>query len=193
MLALTEVTAPPVEPIGLEEAKDHLRVDHTDEDALIDALILTARQRVETHTGRALITQTWDWSLDRFSQSREPLRAPKPPLQSITSIQYYDNNDVQQTLATTVYQVDAVNQPARITLADGQQWPNTFNRLNAVTIRFVAGYGATGNFVPWPIKAAMLLIIGHFYCHRDEVSTRTPYKLPFGVDALLHPYVNWKF
>ena len=38
------------EPVTLEEARLHLRVDHTDEDALIGSLIIAARELAE-HSG----------------------------------------------------------------------------------------------------------------------------------------------
>lgn len=190
MTALSLVTAPAVEPVGLQEAKDHLRIDTADEDALIDSFIMVARQKVESHTGRSLITQTWDWKLDRF---RHLFEVPKGKLQSVTSVKYFDSDNVEQTVASTVYEVDAVSEPGRIREADGQTWPNHFNRLNAVTIRFVAGYGATGNFVPWPIKAAMLLMVGHLWCNREASATREVKTVPMGFQDLLAPYVMRKF
>ena len=52
-------TAPAVEPISLAEAKAHLRLDASDEDALLTALITAARMFVERTLGVALITQSW--------------------------------------------------------------------------------------------------------------------------------------
>ena len=76
-MALVEVTPPAVEPLTLQEAKDHLRVDHTDDDSLIDPMIKTARMYAEGKTRRALITQTWDWLLDSFPAWT--LTVPMPP------------------------------------------------------------------------------------------------------------------
>ena len=53
------VTAPTEEPVSLAEAKLHLRVDYTNDDVLIGALITAARQHAENDTRRALVTQTW--------------------------------------------------------------------------------------------------------------------------------------
>src|SRR4051812_2411410 len=85
------VTAPTSEPITRTEVKLHLRVDVdiTAEDALIDAHIIAARRLVETHTGRQLITATWDLFLPGFPDC-DVLALPNPPLQSVTSITYYD-------------------------------------------------------------------------------------------------------
>jgi uncharacterized phiE125 gp8 family phage protein len=58
--------APASEPISIAEAKDHLRIDHDDEDDYIDGLIQMAREQVESDCARALMTQTRVLTLDRF-------------------------------------------------------------------------------------------------------------------------------
>lgn len=88
-------TAPTVEPVTLEEAKLHLRVDSGDDNTLITALILTARQLAERETKRAFVTQTWQMYLD---QASAVIEIPKPPLQSVESI---------KTISTVESTVDA--------------------------------------------------------------------------------------
>ncbi len=65
-MALTLFTPPTAEPVSLEEAKRHLRVDGNDEDVDILGLITAAREQAERHTRRQLLTATWDLKLDRF-------------------------------------------------------------------------------------------------------------------------------
>ena len=65
-MGLVIATAPAAEPISTADAKLHLRVDITDDNDLIDALVKVAREHVEIITRRALITQTWDYYLDDF-------------------------------------------------------------------------------------------------------------------------------
>ena len=76
-------TAPAVEPVTLEEAKLHLKVDGAEDNTLITTLITTARELAERETKRAFITQTWQMYLD---QAPQIIEIPKPPLQSIVSI-----------------------------------------------------------------------------------------------------------
>lgn len=189
-MALSLATAPSVEPMLKAEAKAYLRVDsaNTDEDTLVDSLIIAARQQAETYTGRALITQTWDLVLDRFPSGDRPIDVPLPPLQSVTSITYLDTNGTSQTLSSANYIVDTKNEPGRIALAVGESWPDTqADRINAVTVRFVAGYGAAAA-VPEGIKTAMKLLIAHWFENREPVAAGVGFSstpMPMSVEMLL--------
>lgn len=186
-MGLVQVTAPTIEPIGLQEAKDHLRVDSTTEDPLISALISAARQQAEDFTWRQLVTATYDWTLDAFPWC---LRPPKPPLQGITSITYLDTAGASQVLASTEYTVDAASQPGRVAPAFGKTWPSTQAELNAVTVRLVVGYGDGASHVPAPIKQAILMAITDFYENRQStVIGLTAIELPQTAKSLLRPYV----
>jgi len=190
------VTPPAVEPLSLAEAKDHLRVDGTAEDALIGALVQAARESLDGAAGwlgRALVTQTWDWLLDEFpAASDRALRVPLPPLQSVASLKYLDLAGTEQTWSPANYLVDAAAAPARILPAYGLAWPTARRVANAVTVRFAAGYGGAGNLVPGPVRAAMLLLIGDLYRHREAKIDAALAGNP-AVMALLAPYRVWGF
>ncbi len=173
-------TAPVTEPLTLSEAKLHLRVDHSDEDALITSLIVAARRMAEHELHRGLITQTIDVYLDAFG---DEIRLP--PVSAVTSITYVDLNGATQTLAADQYQTDLYGEPARILPAYAVIWPATRDQANAVKIRCTAGFGAAAA-VPDGIKQWMLLQIGHWYAHREAVDSKLE-PLPFA-DTLLDPY-----
>lgn len=189
-MGLKLVTAPSVEPVTLAEAKAHVRATDTAEDALISALIVAARSFAEDFTGRAFVTQTWDWALDEFPLYLAEL--PKAPLQSVTSVSYIDTNGATQTLGASLYKVDALTDPGRMAPAYGEVWPSTRSEPNAVTVRFVAGYGLAAA-VPQPIKQAMLLLVGQQYEHREVTEEGSWSRLPYAVDALLGLYrvIRW--
>ncbi len=199
-MALVLVTAPTAEPVSLDEAKNHLRLTSNAEDLLLTAFIKAARQHVDGRDGwlnRALITQTWDLVLDCFPASSDcPILVPLPPLQSITSITYLDSNGASQTWAAIDYTVDAKSEPGRILPAYGKSYPSTRAVMNAVTVRFVAGYGGTVA-VPDPLKLAIGALVAHFYEHREPIiltgGIGSPVPLPMHVEALLMPYRIWGF
>jgi uncharacterized phiE125 gp8 family phage protein len=165
-MALSLVTPPAVEPVTLQAAKDHLGVKSASDDALISELIGAAREMAEAFTWRALITQTWDWTLDDFCGLAGGV--PKAPLQSVTSITYIDGAGAAQVLSPAAYKVDAVSQPGRIVPAYGTAWPAARAEINAVTVRFAAGYGLTGAAVPRAIRQGMLLALTDLYENRQS-------------------------
>jgi uncharacterized phiE125 gp8 family phage protein len=198
-MALSLVTAPPVEPLTLAQAKRHLRVDATDEDDLIADQIQAAREFAEVHTHRAFITQTWDWQLDGFPWAfNAPMLVPKPPLQSVTSIVYVDTNGVTQTWDPTLYTVDNPQGPyaraGRILPNYFQIYPVTRDVPAAVTVRFVCGYAATATAAvaatPAGIKSGLRLLVGNWWLNREagQIIRGSADILPFGVDALLWPF-----
>tara|TARA_Y100001963_G_scaffold88510_1_gene122293 strand:- start:1593 stop:2168 length:576 start_codon:yes stop_codon:yes gene_type:complete len=185
-MSLTLSSGPGVEPLTTAEAKSHLRVDTSDDDTLIDSLILASRHFVENYTGRQLIQATWVLKRKGFVNE---LYLPRSPLSSVSSIQYVDEDGATQTLAASVYTVDADSNPGRVVIAYGQDWPNLRDQINNVTITFVAGYGTAVTDVPEPIRQAIRLLVAHYY------ETREPYiigtsasPVPFAVESLLWQY-----
>ncbi|RMF11098.1 MAG: hypothetical protein D6773_00370 [Alphaproteobacteria bacterium] len=185
--------APAVTPVSLAEAKAHLNVDFADDDALITALIDAATEYFDGWSGtlgRALITQTWQQAMSAFPASVR-LWLPLAPVQSITSVQYYDAADVLQTFAASNYRLQADGAGPYIELVSGASWPNVGVRDDAVIVTFVAGYGNTGADVPEPIRQAILLLIGHLYENREAVTVGvSAADLPLGVSHLVAPFAR---
>lgn len=185
--SLKQTTAPATEPVTLGEAKAHLRVDSTDEDAYVAGLIAAARQMAEAYTQRQLITATYTMKLHDFPVGENPICLPRTPLGSVSSITYLDADDVTTTLSTNVYEVLDNDTTAYIALKPGQIWPSArFEQYEAVTITFTAGYGAATSDVPATARSAMFLIIGNLFENREQavIGTITA-ELPFGVTTLL--------
>ncbi len=183
------ITPTTEEPIDLEEARAHLRVDHDYEDDTIGALIAAARDLVEGHTGRALVARTLEMTADRFPGPCKALRLEWPPALEVASISYIDPDGATQVWPADQYQVDTRSVPARILPMPGASWPATADRLGAVTVAYTAGYGASAD-VPAGIKAAMKLLIGQWYANREAVNVgNIVNEMPFAVKALLSRYV----
>ena len=183
------ITGPASEPVSLAEARSHLKLeDVAAENEILMIYIKAARQMCEQYTRRAIGSQTWELQMDGLSDDDYPLE--KTPVQSITSVKYYDMNNVEQTLSSSVYQLIDSEEPNEIALKYGQTWPVTRGDESNVKIRFIAGYTT----VPGPSISAMLLIIGHLYANREDVvSGKTVSEVPMASKYLMDPYRLFTF
>ena len=188
-MGLVIVTEPASEPITTAEAKTHMRVDSSTEDAYIDTLIAAARTHVEKQTSRALITQTWDLWWDVLPVM-SAVTLPKPPLQSVSYVKYYDEADAESVFGSINYFVDTTgNSSGRLGLNVGSTWPTAATRLfNAYQIRFVAGYGNASS-VPAPLRHAIKLLVQHWFENREPVNIgNITSDIPIMIDHLIWPY-----
>jgi uncharacterized phiE125 gp8 family phage protein len=176
---------PTEEPITLAEAKAQCRVDSTADDTFLTGLIVQARRYCEQYERRAYVTQTLEMWLDAWPDDGV-IRLERPPLQSVTSVAYYNAADVAATLSAAAYIVDAISQPGRIVLRSGSSWPaTTLRAANGVCVTYRAGYGLAVA-VPPQVKGAMKLLIGHWYENREAVLVGTISKpIDLAVTALL--------
>lgn len=161
------------------------------EDALINGLVTAAREYCEGLTRRALATQTVEAYLRDFPH-RDRFELPLPPLQSVASVKYKNSAGVETTMTeNTQYIVDADSLAGAIVLPYMDSWPSfTPYPVNAVKIRFTAGYNAL-NPIPKSIKQAMLLLIGHWYTNREAVGN-VGGEIALAVKALLsHHKAGW--
>jgi len=141
-MRLNLITPPAREPLSLALAKQHLRIDsdYTADDNMIQGLIISARRYCEGFQNKAYLQQTWDLWLDGFPDS-DYIDIPLSPLQSVTSIKYYETDDTENTFSTDDYDVDDKGIVGRVVLKYGETWPSDVLRpSNGVVIRFVAGY-----------------------------------------------------
>lgn len=164
--SLTQTVAPTREPVTLEEAREHLNIRHSEDDAQIRRMIKSARLQVESFTDRQLVTATYEYRLRSFPSE---IIVPRPPLQSVSKIEYVDESEVTQTLSSSVYSVDTYATRGRIREAINQSWPTTADVYNAVVVTFVAGYGDPSD-VPDDLIDALLILLGHLYCPDAETS-----------------------
>lgn len=185
---LALITAPTTEPITLAEAKKQCDVadsnDHNDVDLM--SKIVAARVFIERALNRQLITATWDLKLDRFPCINEPLLIPLAPLVSVTSITYLDASGSSATWSSSNYRVSTSREPGRIIPVVGQTYPTTYATIDAVTIRFVAGYGAA-SAVPETIKNAIKLLVRHWFENASPVGN-VGKEIEFSLQSLLTSY-----
>jgi uncharacterized phiE125 gp8 family phage protein len=153
--------------VTLSEIKGQLNMapDDDSRDGRLLSLAKAATNLAERVTGRSLLTQTWrlalDWGFYRCHWYDE-IVLPRPPVQSITSVQYTDPDGATQTLDAAKYKLSADSQPATLAPTFGESWPATQHIREAVRITYVAG-GLTPADVPEDAKLGILLAVQSWF------------------------------
>ena len=177
--------APVTEPITIEEARAHLRVDHTDDDIYINALITAARTSAESYTQSSFFTQTWIKSMAFFT---DIIDLPRGIVQSIETIKYFDQDNTQQTVDDANYFLTSPSVTSQVqVIASG--WPSSiYARNDSVQITYVTGH-TTVAAIPGDIKQALLMSIGHLYENRQDVIIGSQVNaMPMASKHLLTPH-----
>lgn len=175
-------------PVSRARLKEHLRVDSAHEDLLIQSYLDAAVAHCDGWAGilgRCLVTQTWTQSWSGFPGC-DGLGLPFPDVSSVALV-YTDTAGAVQTFAPAKYHVVRDALGASVVLAEGQVWPQTANRPDALRVTMVAGYGPAAA-VPEQIKVAVMLLAAHWYDNREAVTTGTAMSVPLAFEALTGPH-----
>lgn len=177
------VTAPgPL--VSLDTVKAALRIDHDDEDDYLSAIVIpTAVDEVERFTGRALLSQRWRLTLDRWPAV---ILFPRPPLLAVVSVSYRRPDGTMATLDPAAVIVDADSLPGRAAPVSRTCWPEIDGGLSPIAILFDAGT-TDAAAVPRVFVSAVLATAGHLYVNRETAAG-----LPDGVKKdLAAKRVRW--
>ena len=181
------LTPPAVEPLSLAEAKAWLRVDQADDDALIAALISSARTHVEALTRRALIAQTWRIVRDAWPAEGR-LEVLPAPLRQVLAARVYDAAGATQSIDPQVFAIDNAAAPSVIAFAP-RALPQPGRSVAGIEIDVVAGYGTMASAVPEPLKQAIRQLLAHWYENRGVAAIgEAALPLRATVAALIAPY-----
>ena len=189
--SLTRQTPPAVEPVTLSEAKAHLRVDTSDDDAYISTLITAAREWVEQYLDRTLIHTQWAMRFDRFPPSGiQPIELPRPPMvvsgtATAVSITFTADAGTTGTYAIEQFRVDRQATPGTVLPIYAGTWPPHRIDQGAHGVTWWAGYGASGTSVPAAIRHATLMLVALWYERRQAADATSSGEVPFGVKSLL--------
>lgn len=176
---LVQSVAPSGYAITTAEAKSHLRVDGSDEDALIDLYIEVATELVEAQAGRVLLTQTW---VEEFKTSSKRVNLTKSPVSSITSVKYYDTDNNQQTATLSDFTLVKSEDSPYI---NSDNWPAAYSRADAYEVTYVSGYGVAAD-TPAKLRQAILLIVGQYYEHRMNATEAKLVEMPLAAQHLIN-------
>jgi uncharacterized phiE125 gp8 family phage protein len=181
------LTPPAVEPVALADAKAYLRVEHSDDDAVISALIAGARSHVEAQTRRALITQSWRLVRDTWPGDGRIAVVPSP-LRQITAARVYRLDGSTQTLDLQAFVSDLSATPSIISFLSWSL-PVPGRPVAGIEIDVEVGYGNAPSNAPEPLWQAIKLLVSHWYENRGVIAVgQTVAVLPLAVAALIAPY-----
>lgn len=157
----TVVITPPEPVVTWEDADQHLKLSgDTSQQVEVEAMIAAATANLDGPDGwlgRAIGLQTIEARFDRFDPCGIAL--PYPPIVSIESVKYLDATNVEQTLDSAQYELFGT----RLAPAFQCSWPTPLRHEETVRVRYTAGYET----VPFPIRAAILLMVGDLYRFRE--------------------------
>lgn len=171
---------PTVEPVTLEEARLWCRIDDDDttQDAILQLLIIAARERAEEITGRSFAQRTLELRLDDFPDGDAPIELPYSPVSAVTSITYRTSDgDVAIGGSPEAFQADTGGVPARVKPLEGSDWPDTDGSLGAVRIAYTAGY-ANVTAMPKLLRTYLMAFVATLYEHREQLVVNNTVEIP---------------
>lgn len=195
-MPLFAVSAAGFAVVSTADAKEHLAVLHSDHDTLIASLVAYATELVQNMASIQVPQKTLRVTLQGFPT--DEIILPRPPVQSITSVKYYDSDNTLQTWATDQWDSDLyVDSPwvpsvvnTRICPASGVTWPTVYTRLVPVQINYVAGWKAAAD-VPGPLIQAIKIILGDLYDNREDVVIGRPVANLHIIEKLVSTYRSY--
>jgi uncharacterized phiE125 gp8 family phage protein len=183
-MGLRRTVEPAISAIEFEDAVKQVELpsDDTTHTRHLERIIAAAVADVERHTRRALITQTWRISLREF---KPRIYLPRPPLQSITSIQYTEADGTVMTLSPSLYQVTLDASPAYVEPAFGQSWPSIRSEtVEPVVITYVAGYGDDAEDIPSQFQNAIYELVAFRFMNRGDTNQDIPKHIKWSLSSL---------
>lgn len=170
--------------VSLAELKQHIRVEHTDDDTYLQSLIYAATEWCEKKVDRYFIQTRLSATWDYFPVE---IRLPKPPIYTLNpsiTIFYKDAAQNEVLLASSEYRVE-YGEPGVLRPNYAGTWPSAISDVNSVTVSWNAGYGSDGQSIPIGVRHAVLMLAGHLYERRLAYDNIASIEVPMGVNALL--------
>jgi uncharacterized phiE125 gp8 family phage protein len=181
-MTLSIITPPAAEPVALADAKSVLRITTDVEDALLGALIVAARMRIEAELGLAMLTTGFRETFHAFPDGAVALA--RGPLTAVAAVSVADSSGVFSPLAAADYLPSLGSRPGAITPVN-IAWPTPGIAVDGVRIDYTAGFGPDPADVPAPLVQAILRLVAYAFDHRGEAADPAPIAL---VEPWLAPY-----
>jgi uncharacterized phiE125 gp8 family phage protein len=189
----TRVIAPTVEPVPLDLFQRHTRgAEASSEMDLWLIRLQAAREYVERYTGRALLQQTWAYTVDALEDWAAPLLLPVAPVMAITSITVTDPTDTATVITGASYRLETGSEPARIVLdTDIGYWVPNPRAYSTLSVLYTAGYGTAPDDVPAVFRHVIMLLASEFSERLEAATDLKLMEVPFCM-RLLDSYVLYR-
>lgn len=173
-MILIELEKPAAEPASVAEAKAWARIEREDEDDIVAALVIAARECVEQRTGMVLGDRPFRMVLAEMPAGRTVV-VPKRPVTQVTGVRTYDEQGNE-----TIHDAGSVRIAGERLVLDMDA-----RAEGGVEIEFRAG----DDRVPEAVRQAILRIAAASFDTRGLVSgALQPAIVPPFADALLAPF-----
>lgn len=166
--------APTTEPVSIDQASEHLRVDSSDDVATIESLISVAREYVDSVTGRVSAVSIWKMVASSWADLFDPAQTDsfpvyRTPLVAVQSISYYAPDAATlTTMSASLYRVITSTEPGLIQIHG--DLPTVDDRPDAIQIAFTAGY-SDPSLAPPVLRHAVKMMVAHLYENRLPVNS----------------------
>lgn len=137
-MSYTTVISPLGQPLHLDAAKAHVRVDGVDDDENIKSLIASASQSAQAKTHQQLLHARFTDTQDFF---KRVVRLPHGNVVNVVSVQYLGMDGIMGTVPPADYIVN-YGTPTTITPVFGKVWPITMPQESSVSVTYEAGYAS---------------------------------------------------
>ena len=186
------LTGAPDPLVSLGDIKVHCRVDHYDDDLYLTGLVKAAEAMIDGPNGmvaKAIAAQEWTLKQSRLN-GKTQLPIPVVPFRDVVSLSYYDADNVLQT-------ADLVN--GFVTFGNEDfgyiqplvSWPAMYDRPDAITLVFHAGFGDVAD-CPQNLIHAVKMLVAHWYENRETVVDYSVNDLPMAVTELVNVHrIGW--
>jgi len=183
-----QVTTPPADlPISLEEAKSFCKIDGSDDDNIVKALLSAVTEQGEKFTNRCFVTRTITGSFSNAQVTRCErfpfLALRRAPLVAIASFKI-TVDDALTDVDSDNYQEKNTSSFARILIIGSLTFDDVPYPLQ---VEFTAGYGLAKD-VPEDIKDGLKMHLAFLYENRGDVMPEGKIPMPLEVKAIYGKY-----
>ena len=169
----SDSSSTPIIPLAMVKLQSRVPVPITMEDSTLLAYVNAAEKLIESVAEITLRQKTMnlilsDWPCDETDYSK--VRVERPPLNSVIHVKYYDDDDAQQTLASTLYEVWSETNPPLILIKREELPSLSSDRTKVIEIQMSLG----SNTSVHPIAVLAILELCAFWFQNREAFGRIP-------------------